>query len=314
MKILLPLDISSPGKDYLTKLGYELIIGSGIDQETVAREIEPCVGLLLRTSPINAYVLERAPNLKVIGRHGVGVDNIDLECATKLGIAVTNSPLANYESVAEHAVAMIFACSRRVVEMDHFSRSGQWAERMNPQIEDVAGKTIGIVGLGRIGLATAQKCALGLSMKVVGYRAKEGVELPDYITPVDSLEELLQCSDYVSLHIPSGEKNRYLLEKKHFEMMKEGAILINTARGDLYHEEDLYHALNSGRLRSVGVDVLAQEPPSVDNPLFSLKNLIISPHCAALSQGAADRMGLDAALGIHQVLTGVSPTWPVNQI
>lgn len=315
MKVLIPLDITQAGKDYLTSHGYDYVVGSSTDEDVVAREIVDCDALLIRTSKVTRAIMEAAPNLKVIGRHGVGVDNIDLEAATDLGIQVTNGPTSNADSVAEHAVALLLACGHHIVPMNQYARKGKWTMRDAIKLNQAAGKTLGLVGYGRIGQAVAQKCALGLSMQVIAYSPSiKSKPLPDYITAADSMEEVLQQGDYISLHLPATERTKHTIDKTAFSLMKPTAFLINTARGEVVHEADLYTALTTGQIAGAGLDVLETEPPSEDNPLFTLENLILSPHYGALSHGAFDNMGLHAAQGIHEVLSGQSPTWPVNRL
>lgn len=315
MKILIPQDITQAGKDYLNQHGYEFILGSGTDEATVMKEIVDCDGLLIRTSKVTKNIMAASQKLKVIGRHGVGIDNIDLDAATELGIQVTNSPNSNADSVAEHAVALMLACGHRIVPMNHYAKHGQWDMRDALKLNQVAGKTLGLIGFGRIGMAVAKKCALGLDMKVIAYSPSiKSKPLPPYITPADSMEDLLQTADFVSLHLPASEKTRHSINKTSFALMKNSAFLINTARGEVVNEEDLYTALSTGQIQGAGVDVLETEPPQENHPLFSLDNFLLSPHYGALSHDAFDAMGLHAAQGIHEVLSGQTPTWPVNKL
>lgn len=314
-KVLIPQDITQAGKDYLTNLGYEWRLGSGIEEEAICREIADCDALLIRTGKITGNMLRAGKKLKVIGRHGVGVDNIDLETATALGIQVTNSPLSNADAVAEHTVALILACGHHITQMDYHCRHGDWEQRNIMKLTQATGKTVGILGFGRIGQGVAQKCALGLSMNVIAYsRSLTQENCPDYVTAVSSMEKIFQNADYISLHLPMTEKTRGSINLSVFQQMKNTAFLINTSRGEVVQEADLYQALSTGLIQGAGIDVLETEPPQLDNPLFSLDNIIITPHCGAHTHAAFDNMGLHAAQGIHEVLSGQTPTWPVNKI
>lgn len=314
-RVLIPQDITDAGKNYLQDLGYLIRVGSGYDEETVCQEIQDCDALLIRTAKVSKAMLEAGKKLKVVGRHGVGVDNIDLEAATALGIQVTNSPLSNYDSVAEHTVALLLACSHHITQLDQHSRQGRWAQRDIMKLNQASGKTIGIIGYGRIGKAVAEKCALGLSMKVLAYsRSLDPASLPSYVQAASSQAQIYAECDYVSLHLPATAQTTGSINLSVFEQMKPTAYLLNTARGEVINEEDLYTALSTGMIQGAGLDVLAQEPPDVRNPLLTLPNLIVSPHCGALSHAAFDNMGLHAAQGIHEVLSGKVPTWPVNQL
>lgn len=315
MKVFIAQDITPAGKEYLLERGYEIKLASAADEETICREAADCQAILVRTAPITRRIMESVPELKVVARHGVGVDAIDLDAATELGIQVTNGPESNYQSVAEHTVALLMACAHHLVEMDGCVRRGDWGSRNRVRLTEMNGKTVGIVGLGRIGRAVAAKLALGLGMKVIGFDKYVKPEtLPEYITLVDSMEQLMGESDFVSLHCPATPETRGSINKACFDLMKPSAFLINCARGEVVNEADLYQALVEGKLAGAGLDVLSSEPPAEDNPLFKLGNVIFSPHCGAHSAETFDKMGVHAAMGIHEVLSGAPITWPVNRL
>ena len=311
MKVLIPQDITCAGKDYLRGHGYEVVVLNHHDEHSIIQAVSECDAILSRTAKITRVIMEHAPKLKVISRHGVGVDHIDLDAATELGIWVTNGPLSNYETVAEHTIAFILALGHRLAEMDEQVRSGNWDARNTRLIHEAGSKTLGILGLGRIGKAVAQRAALGLGMKVIGYDILPDIELPDYITRLSSPEEVFGA-DYVSLHIPATDITRNSINKSRFDLMHPHSYLINCARGEILNEDDLYCALTTGKIAGAALDVLQSEPPSPDNPLLTLENVIFSPHNAALTQECYDKMGLHAAQGIHEVLSDKTPTWPVN--
>lgn len=316
MKVLIPQDVATIGKDFLRSKGYELKIGSGFDEATIVREVEDCQAILCRTYPITRKIMESGAQLKVISRHGVGVNLIDLTAATELGIQVTNAPLSNMEAVAEHIMALILACSKQIPIMDYYVRNGQWEEKRNDSyLTELGGKTIGIIGMGRIGQSLAKKCALGFDMRVLAYTAsgsKPGVD--DYIEFMDSMEKVFAQSDIISLSLPANAETENLIDMRLFRLMKKNAIFINCARGEIVNQADLYIALQSGVIRCAGVDVLWDEPPQSDNKLLSLKNVIFTPHSAALTVESIDKMALHAAIGIHEVLSGQIVSWPVNKI
>lgn len=314
MKILIPQEITQAGKDYLTQHGYDYVMGSSVEEEVVAREIRDCDGLLIRTSKITSTILEQANKLKVIGRHGVGVDNIDLDAATQRGIQVTNTPTANADSVAEHTVALLLAVAHHILPMHQFATQGQWEMRDKVSYQQVSGKTLGLLGLGRIGLAVAEKCALGLQMNVIAYSPTiKSKTVPSYITKATQ-EQVVAQADFLSLHLPATLQTKGSVNSAIFTAMKQTATLINTARGDLIQETHLYEALTTQQIAAAALDVLQEEPPSSKHPLLTLPNVLLSPHYAALSQESFDCMGLHAAQGIHEVLSGQKPTWPVNHI
>ncbi len=312
-KILIPQDVVQEGKDFLTSRGHEVIVGSGFDIETIKREVADCDAILARTAPFPAEVLEAGKKLKVIGRHGVGVDNIDVAKATELGIRVTYTPEANANTVAEMAVGFIIASGRNLVVMDAATRSSDFSIRNRMKGQDLAGKTLSVIGLGRIGRLVAKKAMYGLDMKVLAYdpyvtadTAPEGVEI------TSSWDEAFSRGDFVTLHIPSTPETKGSIDSITLGKMKDSAILINCARGDLVVEEDVATALKNGVISGLATDVYTREPPEVDHRYFPLKNTILTPHNAALTNECMARMAVGAAEGIDDVLNGREPTWPVN--
>lgn len=315
MKILIPQDIADAGKEYLEKKGYEYIVCENQDEETLIKEVKECDGILIRTAPVTRKVMEAGKKLKVIAKHGVGVDNIDVDTATKLGIQVTNGPESNFESVAEHTVAFIMAMAHHITEMDANVREGRWETRNQVRMTDLKGKTAGLIGLGKIGLSVAKKLALGLDMNVIGYDAYMPKDAaPAYIEQVDSIEQVYRNSDFVSLHCPLTAETRNSVDMKFLSMMKPSAFFINTARGEIVNEKDLCRALETGIIQGAALDVFDGEPLCMNNPLLQLKNTIFSPHCGAHSFESFDSMAVHAAMGIDQVLSGKEVRWKVNHI
>ena len=315
-KVVIPQDITDAGKEFLLEKGYELVIGDGkIDSESLKKIVADADGLLVRTAIYDKEVIDAAPKLKAIGRHGVGVDNIDIEHCTEKGIWVTYAPQSNAISVAEHTMGFLFALSHNFVVMDRETRKGNWEIRNQMKGGDLAGKTLGLVGMGRIGTMVAKRAAFGAEMKVIGYDPFISPEaFPEYVSPVKTAEEVFEQADYVSIHVPSLPETRGMVSLNLLSRMKKSAVLINCARGDVVNEEDLFKALSEGKIRAAGLDVFAEEPAMKDHPLFTLDNIIITPHSAALTQESMDRMGLHAAMGIHDVLSGKKPEWAVNKL
>ena len=313
-KVLIPQEILDEGKDWLRARGYEIKMGSGIKADEIARDVVDCDAILARTAPFPARVLEAGKKLRVIGRHGIGYDNIDVARATELGIWVTNAPESNAGSVAEFAMGCIIALARNFIRSDRETRAGNWSIRDKMVGSDLEGKVLGIAGLGKIGRRLAGKASLGLEMNVIGYDPYLKPEaFPEHATPVATWEELFASSDFISLHMPGGAKTRGIVGRKEFSLMKKTAFLINASRGDVVNEAELVEALKKGVIAGAALDVFAQEPPEKDNPLLSLDNVLLTPHNAALTREAMVRMALGAAQGIDEVLTGRRPTWPVNE-
>lgn len=311
--VLIPQDIVAEGKKYLTDRGYSIKLGRGSTVEAIAADVVGCDAILARTAPFPRAVMEAEPKLKVIARHGVGVDNIDVKAAQERGIWVTNAPESNSNSVAEYAVGMIVALARGFVRADRAARAGDWEYRNRAKCCDLEGKTLGIVGAGRIGSLVARKARFGLDMKILAYDpfVEEVRDVPDALI-VKDLDYVFRNSDFISLHLPALPETKGLIDAKHFGMMKGGAYLVNAARGEVVNERDLYEALKSGRIAGAGLDVYDPEPPSKDNPLFGLENVALTPHNAALTAEAMIRMAVHAAMGIDDVLSGRKPKWPVN--
>ena len=315
MKVVIPQDITAAGKDYLLERGYELVIGSGkTDIESMKEQVKDADAILARTAPYPAEVLEAAgPNLKVIGRHGIGVDNIDVDWCTEKGIYVCFAPTSNAVSVAEHTVGMMVACAHHFAYFDAEVRKGNWEMRNTRKGVDLQGKTLGLIGMGRIGSMVANICMKGFGMNVIGYDAYLPADrYPEGAVKVETIEEVLKNADFVSLHVPSTPETRGFINKDTLAMMKPTAFLVNCARGDVVNIDDLAVALKNGVIRGAGTDVVPAEPPAKDCPLFECDNIIMTPHSAALTQESMDRMGLHAAMGIHSVLSGEKPDWAVN--
>lgn len=316
--VYLPEDISHAGKEYLSERGYKLVIGVDPNNKDVLKDdLSACDAdaMLVRTARITREIIDAAPHLRVIGRHGIGVDNIDVDYCTEKGIQVTNAPVSNAVSVAEQTVCMMLACARYVVPFDAGVRRGQWRSLHEQLGTDLSGATLGLLGMGRIGSLVAHICHDGFGMDVVGFDAFLPPEkIPEYVRSAASIEQVFSEADFVSLHIPATAENRGIVNAELLSKMKSSAFLINCARGELVCEADLYDALKQGVLAGAALDVLALEPPAPDNPLFTLEQVILSPHSAALTNKSMDRMGLHAAMGIHAVLSGRTPEWPVNRI
>jgi len=313
-KVLIPEDIVEEGKAWLRERGYEIKMGSGTTMDDIARDVVDCEAIVARTAQFPAKVLEAGKNLKVISRHGVGYDNIDVAKCTELGIWVTFAPESNASTVAEYAIGCIIALARNLMRADRAIRNGNWNFRNQVMGSDLAGKVLGIVGFGKIGRCVARKAALGLDMKVIShdpYVAQE--QFPDYVTQT-TWEDLFSASDFVTLHIPGGTKTKEIVGDKEFSLMKQTAFFINSARGDVVSEAALIGALTKGVIAGAALDVYAKEPPDRDNPLFALDNVVLTPHNCTLTLECMTRMALHAAQGIDEVLTGRKPTWPVNNI
>ncbi len=268
---------------------------------------------LVRIYRVDAKRVAAAPNLRVVAKHGVGLDNIDIPAASARQVAVLWTPEANAEGVAQHAIALMLALTNKVKEADAGVRAGRFDERMAWGSVEVSERTLGIVGLGRIGRRTARKAALGLGMNVLAYDPY--VDRSTYDGPavfVDALDELLSRADVVTLHVPLTDETRRIIDADSLAHMRPESYLVNTARGAAVDEEALAEALSAGRLAGAAIDVFAQEPPDPAHPLQSAPNALLTPHVAGLSDRALVRVATEAAQGILDVLQGRQPRSPVN--
>ncbi len=263
--------------------------------------------------PFTAPVLDQAPALRVVARPGIGVDNVDIAAATERGICVVNTPDAPTEPVAEKVVGWMIALAHRLPDADHVARSLGWTERARLQGGDLAGKTVGLVGLGRVGGRVAQICSGAFLMRVLASdsyassrRAKQsGAEMV-------SLDEMLPASDFVSLHCPLTDETRGLMGEPELRAMKPTAFLINSARAPVVVEAALLRALREGWIAGGAFDVFPSEPPPPDHPLLAMRNVLLAPHVGSFTRESVERMSAGSAEQVLQVLRGERPANLVN--
>jgi D-3-phosphoglycerate dehydrogenase len=312
-KVLVAQKIAKEGVDRLEQAGLEVVFSSKPVDESLLEAPADIDAILIRTAKIGRQLIEQCPSLKVIARHGIGVDNIDLEAASEKGVYVTNVPRSNVNSVAEHTVGMIISLAHHIVKADKELRKGHFEVRNIFIATELAGKTLGLIGYGNIGRLVAKKCAGGMEMNVIVYDPYvkeidiEGVSL------VNSIDEVLTQSDFVSLHIPYLKEMHHFINEDAFKKMKKTAYLINCARGGLVDEEALYHAIKSGEIAGAGFDVFEEEPAPKQHIWWELEQVIVTPHMAAHSEEALIRMAVGAADEIVNVLSGKEPVNCVNR-
>lgn len=278
-------------------------------------EVKEVDGIIVRANgKVSRKLMDSAPKLIVIGRHGVGVENVDLEAATEKGIWVVNTPDANDISVAEHFFGLALILSKILKKADLALREGRFEVRYQYIGKELHGKTLGILGFGRIGKKVGRIGYHGFGMKVLYYDAirYEEVEKEIKATKV-SLEDVLSQSDYISINLPMLPATKGLLTKREFELMKPSAYIINLARGPIWDEKALYAVLKEGKIAGAGSDVYEVEPATKDHPLFQLENFIGTPHMAAHTDEALRRMSL-VAEDVLRVLEGEAPLHPVNSV
>jgi D-3-phosphoglycerate dehydrogenase len=299
------------GTDLLAEKA-ELVYAKSLSENDLLEQVRDVDAIIIRANgAVTRRLMEAAPKLKVVGRHGVGVDAIDLEAAKARGIFVCNTPDANVESVAEQAVGFMLAVSKQIVKADKAIRLGRWNVRYEYIGQELFGRTLGMVGMGRIGSRVAEICHFGFQMPVIYY---DVVQYPDLEEKLNAkklpMDELLPQADYVSVHVPLLPSTKGMIGKEQIARMKRGAILINTARGAVVDEAALIDALKSGHLAGAGTDVYEVEPTPANNPLLELENVVLSPHMAAHTDDALKAMSM-VAKDILNVLEGKPPVYRV---
>jgi D-3-phosphoglycerate dehydrogenase len=313
-RILLYEPMHEAGTSLLRQYG-SVAVATALDEATLVSSARDADAIVIRANgKVSRAVIEAAPKLKVVGRHGVGLENVDVAAATQRGIWVVYTPEANSESVAEHFVLLAVALSKRFLESDQDLRAGKWNVRYEHIGRELYGKTLGVVGYGRIGRTTARICHRGFGMPVlysdvVG--APPEVEAETGARRV-SLEELLRTADYVSLNLPLTPETRHMVGREQIRLMKPTAYLCNLGRGPLWDEKAVLEALEDKWIAGAGTDVFEDEPTAKDNPLFRHRNFVCTPHMAAHTEEAMRRMSL-VAEDIIAVLQGKEPRWPANR-
>jgi D-3-phosphoglycerate dehydrogenase / 2-oxoglutarate reductase len=274
----------------------------GKDREKLAEMINGFDGLAIRSATkVTSKMLERAQNLKVIGRAGIGVDNVDIPAATARGIIVMNTPFGNSITTAEHAITLMLSLARQIPEADTSTRAGKWEKNKFLGVE-ISGKTLGVIGCGNIGSIVADR-ALGMKMKVIAYDPYLSSERAlDLGVEKVGLEDLLRRADFITLHTPLTEKTSNIINADSLKLMKKSVRLINCARGGLVDEVALFEALSSGRIAGAALDVFVTEP-ATDSPLFKLPNVVCTPHLGASTSEAQENVALQIAEQMSDYLT-----------
>lgn len=287
----------------------QVYVADNQDPNNYLDQMQDADALIVRIAKCDGHAIEHSPNLKVIGRTGVGYDTVDVKKATELGIPVVITPGANNRSVAEHAVAMMFALSKNLVQAQNEMCAGNWEIRGAGKAFELEGKTVGVIGMGAIGRETAKICQ-GCGMKVAGYdpfMSREKIEALGAKYYAD-YRELLKTADIITIHVPLTEETRNMIAKEQLASMKKTALIINCSRGGIINESDLVQALREGVIAGAGTDVYCNEPPKTDAPLLNCPNLIVSPHSAAQTREAVIKMAQMCINGCLAVCRGEK--WP----
>lgn len=314
MECLIVQPIHQAGSARLAQGGVTARLASSARPETVEREIGKAVAVITRNAGLSAAAMDAAPRLRVIGVHGTGTDPVDVEHATALGIPVVSSPTANSVSVAEQALALMLGVAKRLPAADRAVRRGNFSFKYGERLSELEGKTLGIIGWGRIGRRMAAISRGGLGMRIIVFSpsaAREEIEREGF-EKCESLDGLLADADVVSLHLPLRPDTRHLLGEREFRLMRPGAILVNTGRGATVDEAALVSALSEGHLAGAGLDVFTTEEMPDSYRLLQLDNVVLSPHLGGSTEEALERTALAVAEEVLSVLRGERPRHLVN--
>ena len=297
MKVLISDPIAKEGIEILKKAGHEVVEKPGLPPDELKKVVPEFNGIIVRSATkVTKEIIEAGKNLKVIGRAGVGLDNVDRETAKAKGIKVVNTPAATSISVAELALGMMFSAARMIPQATASTKLGKWEKKRFEGLE-LFGKTLGLIGVGRIGSELAKR-AKALGMDVIAYDPY--VKVHEHAKLVN-LDTLLKESDYISLHIPKTDETKHILNKAAFDKMKKGVVVVNCARGGVVDENALYEAITQGKVRVACVDVYEVEPAK-EHKLFSLEQVILTPHIGAQTEEGQLRAGVQIAELVRDAL------------
>lgn len=296
-------------KKEFERMDADLFLAQVKEEQDLIRVCKEADGLINQYALLTRRVLENLPKCKVVSRYGVGVDSVDLKAATDLGIIVANVPDYCMDEVSNQTLSMILTLARKTAFFDQRVKSGHWDFRSGIPMYRTRGKTLGLIGCGKIGLEVAQKFS-SFGVKVIVFdpyldKAPEAIELTDFDT-------VLKQSDFISIHCPLNESTRHLIGEPEFGKMEKKPIIINTSRGPIIDEKALIQALINGQISGAGLDVLEKEPPDSQNPLLKMENVILSPHIGFYSEESISELKRRAAENISAVLLGKLPRSVVN--
>lgn len=312
-RILVTEPMAEDGPNWLRENGYQVKYARGTDEETLIADLQDCDGVIPRLAVMSDAVISRCPRLKVIARHGSGVDTVDLESCARHNVRVVNTRGSNSTSVAEHTMLLILACAKTFNVLQNRYRAGQFKEarKLASGIE-ISGKTLGIFGYGQIGRRVGAMAHDGFGMNILVFDPFCKPEtLPEYAALTEDRDDIFRQADFITLHMAATAENKHGIGKREFALMKRSACLINTARGSLVDEPALIAALQDGEITGAGLDATEMEPVSMNSPLWEMENVILTPHCGGSTRESKVRSSLGAAKGCDEVLTGKPLTSPV---
>lgn len=305
--------MAEDGPNWLRDRGYEVKYGRGTDAATLIEDLQDCDGVIPRLAVMSDEVIAACPRLKVIGRHGSGVDTIDLESCRRHGVRVINSAGSNATAVAEHTILLILACARNLNRLLRMYAGGHFSEcRRDNRATEISGKTLGLLGYGHIGAKVAQMAHFGFGMRVLIYDPFIAPEnIPTWSCQISDRDQLLRQSDFISIHLPANQHTNGSVGARELALMKSTCCLINTSRGTIVDTAALTEALKAGQIAGAGLDVSEPEPLDPAHELFCLHNVLLTPHIAGSTAEAKAASSLGAAMGCDEVLTGKPVTHPI---
>jgi len=297
-------------KEEFARIGADLVLAQVKEEEELIRACKEADGLLNQYAVLTRRVFEHLPKCKVVARYGVGVDSVDLKAATDLGIIVANVPDYCIDEVSDHAIALILSLMRKTAFFNAKVKFGQWDFHSGIPIHRIRGKTLGLIGSGKIGLEVAKKLS-SFGVHVIAFDPylktnPQGIELKNF-------DDVLKESDFISIHCPLNDATRHLIGEKEFKKMEKKPLLINTSRGPIIDEKALIQALEEGLITGAGLDVLEKEPPDSVNPMLAMENVILSPHVGFYSEESISELKRRTAKNVSDVLIGRWPGSVVNQ-
>lgn len=320
-KVLITQFIHPDGMKILEDAIEHVVLAPDPKPETLLSMMDESIdGIIVRHNRLTSEMIQKCPNLQVIARHGIGTELIDLEAATKQGVIVTNTPHAATVSVAEHTMMYILMLGRKIMTADKEQKKGNFAIKVTYKPDDIEGKTVGIIGLGHIGSIVAKYCNI-FDMNVIAYDPRlspeDGAKYGAKMMP--DMDSVLKKADFVTLHTPQTEETIHMMSTEQFEKMKSSAYFINCSRGPIVDEKALIEALENQTIAGAALDVFETEPTDKDGKLldtyqklFSMENLIISPHSSALTVSGSRKMAVQSAEQMVKVLKGEKADWIVN--
>ncbi|NKJ48997.1 hypothetical protein CIC12_20095 [Burkholderia sp. SG-MS1] len=314
MKCLLIQPIHAAGIDVLQQAGIEVSQASAADMVTVAREIGAMDAVVTRNAGLDGTAMEAAPKLKVLGVHGTGYDRVDVACAKRLNLPMVYTPYANVQSVAEHAIAQMMAISKRIREADRAVREDRFGYRYESAFHELAGRTLAVIGFGKIGKRVAEIASAAFQMQVRVFSPsvpRAEIEATGF-SVANSIDEAIAGADVVSLHQRLTAETRGVIDAKRLAAMKAGAMLVNTARGGLVDADALIASLDSGHLMGAAFDVFDQEPLPAWHPFIACERIVLSPHIGGATGEAMRRTAIEVANQIVDVLAERKPKWLIN--